>query len=273
MQHNLGAPWQFGIVHRRHNETTTSRRLPLMAIVVVVLGGHHNLVRHEECRVEADTKLSNHRNIGASLKHSNAININHDPDNIFRILSAYSDKRPSLSHTTEKLESHYLKSLHEGFRSRLGNRSEVIHEVGLCHSNSRVHDSQCFVGFVGSDFDVELFSRIKFRGLSQGLITDLVKSIRRVRDKLTKKDFLVARVGRSQSLVNTNNKPVESVDDQRHQLSNLSLEGKSFAVDGTSVSRDRHLNGQKPTRRVKGKRKRMATPKPNRLDGTRPATN
>lgn len=76
-----------------------------------------------------------------------------------------------------------------------------------------VHDGQRLVGLVWSDLDVQLLASLEFLRLSQGLVADLVQSIRRVGDQLTQKDFLVA---------------VKSVDDQAHQLGNFSLEGERF---------------------------------------------
>jgi hypothetical protein len=48
-------------------EGTTSSRLPDVLLVVVVLGDHLNPVRNEVGRVEADTELTNHGDVGTSL--------------------------------------------------------------------------------------------------------------------------------------------------------------------------------------------------------------
>ena len=49
--------------------------------------------------------------------------------------------------------------------------------------------------------------------LGDGLVADLVKGIRGVRDELTKENFLVG---------------VESVDDEGHQLLDVSIESEDF---------------------------------------------
>jgi hypothetical protein len=61
----------------------------------------------------------------------------------------------------------------------------------------------------------EFGASIQFGLVSQRLVANLVDSIRRVGNKLTEENFLVA---------------VESIDDEAHQLVNFSLEGKSLSV-------------------------------------------
>jgi hypothetical protein len=109
------------------------------------------------------------------------------------------------------------QGLHELLGSRASNGSQVVDHVGLGHTDTRVHKSQGLVGLVGQDVDEEVGFSIQHTLVSQGLVTDLVKSIRRVGDQLPQEDFLVG---------------VESVDDQAHQLVDFSLEGVSFGGHG-----------------------------------------
>lgn len=46
-------------------ESTTSGRLPDVLLVVVVLGDNLHTLGDEVCRVETNTELSNHGNVGA----------------------------------------------------------------------------------------------------------------------------------------------------------------------------------------------------------------
>jgi hypothetical protein len=103
--------------------------------------------------------------------------------------------------------------LHEGSSSRLGDGSEVIDKIALGHTNTRIPNGQGVVGLVWDDPDVKIWLSLKLFWLGNRVVSDLVKGIRCVRDKLSKEDLLVG---------------VECVDNQTHQLLNISIESKNF---------------------------------------------
>jgi len=114
-----------------------------------------------------------------------------------------------------------LQGLHESLGSRLGDGSQVVDQVGLGHTDTGIDDGQCAGRLVGDKLDVELLAGVQLAGIRQGLVADLVQSIGGVRDQLSQEDLLVR---------------VECVDDQGHQLSDLSLEGEGLCFL-------RHLEG------------------------------
>jgi hypothetical protein len=79
--------------------------------------------------------------------------------------------------------------------SRLGNGTEVVDQVRLSHTNTRVLDAESVVGLVGNKFDLQLRLRIEDGGIGQRLVADLIESITRVGDQLAKEDFLVGVKG------------------------------------------------------------------------------
>mmetsp|Transcript_65899 Transcript_65899/g.174744 ORF Transcript_65899/g.174744 Transcript_65899/m.174744 type:complete len:435 (-) Transcript_65899:40-1344(-) len=103
--------------------------------------------------------------------------------------------------------------LHESLGTRLGDSAEIVHELVLCHANTRVLDRNCRIGLVRDDFDEEIRLGFDFLWICDGLVANLVKGIGRIRNQLTEKDFFVG---------------VECVDDQAHQLLNVGIEGESL---------------------------------------------
>jgi hypothetical protein len=102
-----------------------------------------------------------------------------------------------------------LEHLHEGLGAGLGDSTQVVNELSLAHADTSVLDGQGVGGLVSGDLDLELGLRAELGGVREGLVADLVESIRRVGDKLTKEDLLVG---------------VEGVDDEGHQLADISLQ-------------------------------------------------
>ena len=74
-------------------------------------------------------------------------------------------------------------------------------------------DGQSVVGFVWDDPDLEIWLGLKLLWIGDGAVSDLVKSIRGVGNELSQEDLLVG---------------VEGVDDQTHQLLDVSVERKDF---------------------------------------------
>jgi len=102
------------------------------------------------------------------------------------------------------------ESLHESLGTRLGDGTEVVDKFLLGHTNTGIPDSEGVVGLVGDDSDTEVgftFDTVA----SDGLVADLVESIRRVGDEFSEEDFLVG---------------VEGVDDETHQLLDISTESE-----------------------------------------------
>ena len=103
--------------------------------------------------------------------------------------------------------------LHECLGSRLSDSSEIVDEFLLGHTNTRVPNGECIVGFIRDDSDSEVRLNIELGllSISDGDVTDLVEGIRSVGDDFSKEDFLVG---------------VEGIDDKSHQLLDIGLEGE-----------------------------------------------
>ena len=86
----------------------------------------------------------------------------------------------------------------------------------LGHTDTGITDSQGLGLLVGNDIDAEVLARVELGGVRQRLIADLVKGIRGVGDKFTQENLLVG---------------VDSVDDKREELRDLSLELKGLGHD------------------------------------------
>jgi len=84
-----------------------------------------------------------------------------------------------------------VHGLHESLGARFGDRSEVVHQVGLGHTNTGVLDGQGVVGLIRKDLNVEVWLRLDLLWVRDGLVADLVQSIGRVGDQLAKKHLLV----------------------------------------------------------------------------------
>jgi hypothetical protein len=149
-------------------EGSTGGRLPDVLLVVVVLGGDLDLLGNEVRRVETDTELTDHADVGTGGE-----------------------------------------SLHEGLGTGLGDRTEVVDQVGLGHTNTGIPDGKGTLLLVGSDSDVELLLSVELGRVGQSGISDLVEGIGGVGDELSEEDLLVG---------------VESVDDKVEKLRDLGLE-------------------------------------------------
>ena len=96
--------------------------------------------------------------------------------------------------------------LHEGLRSRLGDGSEGVDEIGLGHANASVLNGQGVVGLVRDEADPQRLLRVERGGVREPRVADLVEGIGGVGNQLAKEDALVG---------------VEGVNDQRHQLADV----------------------------------------------------
>ena len=79
--------------------------------------------------------------------------------------------------------------------ARFRNRTEVVNEVSLCHTDTSVTNGQEFALLVRSDTDEEFLPRVENRRVGKGGIPDFVKSIRSIGDDFTKEDLLVGVEG------------------------------------------------------------------------------
>jgi hypothetical protein len=109
------------------------------------------------------------------------------------------------------------QSLHELLGTGAGNSTQVVDQVGLGHANTGIPDGQGLVLLIGDDVDAEVLARLELGRVGQSLVTDLVQGIGGVGDQFTKEDLLVG---------------VDSVDDERQELRDLSLELEGLRHDG-----------------------------------------
>lgn len=84
----------------------------------------------------------------------------------------------------------------------------------LGHTNTGITESQGLVNRIGDDVDTEVLARVELGRIGERLITDLVQGIGRVGDEFSEEDLLVG---------------VDSVDNQRKELRDLSLELEGFS--------------------------------------------
>jgi hypothetical protein len=81
------------------------------------------------------------------------------------------------------------------------------------HSDSCISDNEGVGGFFWDDFYLEAGLILNYFRVSQGFISDLIEGIGSVGDELSKEDLFVS---------------VEGVDDESHQLLDISVESKMF---------------------------------------------
>ena len=77
----------------------------------------------------------------------------------------------------------------------LGDRTEVVDEVGLGHADTGVADAKDLVLLLGGDADVELLLGLEDGGVGEGRIADFVEGVGAVGDEFTKEDLLVGVEG------------------------------------------------------------------------------
>ena len=106
-----------------------------------------------------------------------------------------------------------LELFEKRLRSRVRDRSQILDQLRVCHTESRVGESDGFARVVGRDADLEReFGRDDFGAGSLEKL-QLLRRVRGVRDEFADKDFLVR---------------VKRVNDQIEQLRDLGLEGVFF---------------------------------------------
>jgi hypothetical protein len=100
------------------------------------------------------------------------------------------------------------QGLHEGLGTRLGDRTEVVDQISLGHTNTGISDGEGTLLLVGSNSDKELLLSVEGRRIGKSLVSDLVESIGRVGNQFSKENLLVG---------------VEGVDDEIEKLRDLGL--------------------------------------------------
>ena len=130
--------------------------------------------------------------------------------------------------------------------SRLGDGTKVVNHISLGHANTGILDSQGLGLLVGDDVDAQFLAGIELARVGQGLVADLVESIRGVRDKLSQENLLVGveSVCAFGQCLFRHSKACRGVrtDDQVQELADLSLEAKAlgghFDLGGGGGSRE-----------------------------------
>jgi len=178
-------------VIRSDGELTTSAGLPNVLIIIVVLAVHSHVISNEVAGVETDTELTDHGNISGTL----------------------------------------LELFHELLSTRAGDCTKAVDKVGLGHTDTSILNGESTIFLVGDDTDAHLRLGLELLLVSQAKVTDLIKSITAVADKLTKENILVA---------------IESVDNQTQKLIKISsklklLCGSLRSSGGSSFCHSRFL--------------------------------
>jgi hypothetical protein len=104
---------------------------------------------------------------------------------------------------------------HESFGSWLGDGSEVGNELLLGHTDTSVSKCESVGGFIGDDLDFEVGLVVSDVWVSEWSVSDFVEGVWGIRDEFSKENFFVG---------------VESVDDETHELLDISIEGKVFSL-------------------------------------------
>jgi hypothetical protein len=120
--------------------------------------------------------------------------------------------------TDTKLSNHgdistARKSLHKGLSTGLGDSTKIVDQLLLGHTDTGIPESKGIVGLIGNNPDSEVGLNVQLSTLrvGNGLVPDLIEGIGSIRNQLSKENLLVR---------------IEGVDDQTHQLLDISLKSK-----------------------------------------------
>jgi hypothetical protein len=172
-------------------EGSTSGGLPNVLLVIVVLGNDGDSVGNKVGGVETDTELTNHGDISTS------------GESLHELLGTGTSDRTEVVDEVLRDVSFLLSSILHGGRT-----------YSLGHTNTSITDGEGLGLLVWDDVDSEILAGVKLAWVRKGLISDLVKSIGSVGDKLSQEDLLVG---------------VDGVDNEGEKLRDLSLELESLA--------------------------------------------
>mmetsp|Transcript_8268 Transcript_8268/g.13101 ORF Transcript_8268/g.13101 Transcript_8268/m.13101 type:complete len:311 (+) Transcript_8268:417-1349(+) len=154
-------------------ERSSSTGFPFVLAIIVMFSVNSNTVGNQVSTVKTDTKLTNHR---------------------WNISSS-------------------VNSFHERFSSRFCDGTKIVDQISFSHTDTSISDSQGICFCVWGNFNFKISGCTETFFVLKSFITNFIKSIRRVGDQFTKKNFFVT---------------VESINDQTHQLINFCLESKGF---------------------------------------------
>ena len=74
---------------------------------------------------------------------------------------------------------------------RLGDGTKVVDHISLGHADATVADGEDVIFFVWGYANKEFLLRLEDRGVSEGGVANLVKSIRTIGDDFTQENFFV----------------------------------------------------------------------------------
>ena len=139
-----------------------------MSVFASYLSDHLHPLCNQVGRIESYPKLTNHGNISSSLEAKDRYWIIPTSCTIPLVCAVNSEARVSAK---------YLKRFHELPGSRASNRTQVVDQVRLRHSASRIPDGQRVFFLVGYDYDLQLFLLLKNLGFRQAFVPNLVQSL------------------------------------------------------------------------------------------------
>lgn len=125
-----------------------------------------------------------------------------DSPNVLLIIIVLGDDTDAVSDKIHRIESNselanqsqvgpVVEALQEFLGSRLGQSSQVVHQIVVGHSEASVANGDRTQLFVEGDFDAQLLQVTKGVGSGYRQKAKLVQRIRRVGDQLTEKHFSV----------------------------------------------------------------------------------
>lgn len=71
----------------------------------------------------------------------------------------------------------YLKSLHEGLSTGLGDGTKVVDQIGLGHTDTGVDDGQGVTLAIRDDVNLQLLAGVQLAGVGQTFISDFVQGL------------------------------------------------------------------------------------------------
>ncbi|GKT66755.1 hypothetical protein ColTof4_04247 [Colletotrichum tofieldiae] len=151
-------------------EGATGGGLPDVLLVIVVLGDDGDLVGDKVGRVETNTELTDHGDIGTG------------GESLHELLGAGTGNGTKV--VDEVLRGLVAERVGWGAEQRGATYS-------LGETNTSVTDGESLVLLVGDDVDSQVLARVELAGVGEGLIADLVQGIGGVGDKFTQEDLLV----------------------------------------------------------------------------------
>jgi hypothetical protein len=107
------------------------------------------------------------------------------------------------------------KSFHEGLGSGFGDGTKIVDKFLLGHTDTSVPEGKGVVALIGDNLNSEIrfFVETSTFGVSDRFVSDFIESIRCIRNEFSKEHLFVR---------------VKGVNDESHQLLDISIEGEVF---------------------------------------------